>query len=373
MGSTIYIIAGEESGDVYGAKLITEISRNKSNIQFKGIGGPRMISAGLVNSIVPMQDISVIGFWEVIKKILFFKKIQRAVENEIFDSNPSIIILIDYPGFNLSLIKRISGKVRSKIVYYVAPQAWAWKEKRVRILRDCVDSLICLFPFEVDWFRDRGVEASYFGHPIASQAYHISKKGLKKELGLDPSMTLITLFPGSRNQEYAKHFSLMEQAALKIKSSNNKIQIAVGVASGISVASKSNREIHFERQDPQKLLQASDIAIIASGTATIEAAVYQTPMIVIYRLSFFSWLLSTALIRTKYISMVNIILGRMLVPELIQTKASVKNIVESTESLINDSAYRDIMLNGFDEIKNMLASRDPIKDAAEHITNKYAI
>ena len=344
MNNLIYMIAGEESGDIYGSQLIAELSCIKSDLIFKGIGGPRMIENGLENTIVPMKDISVIGLWEVVKKYNFFKNLQKKVENEINSLNPNIIIFIDYAGFNLSIIKRIRKNTKSTIVYYAAPQAWAWKEKRVNILKKYVDSLICLFPFEKKWFNQRGVKAKYFGHPIVSQQYQSDKSALKKELGLNPKMKLLTLFPGSRKQEYSNHFQIMKDAATIIKLKNQNIQLAVGIAQDIDI-DYIDKDIHIEKDNPQKLLNASDLAIVVSGTATIEAALYDVPMVVIYKLSFLSWLLLSLLVRTKYISMVNIILDPENATDLQLIVADINN--DSLINILDVISLVNIILDSF--------------------------
>ena len=370
MSFKIYMIAGEDSGDIYGSKLIESLSRYRDDLVFHGIGGHRMVANGLINSIVPIESISIIGFWEVLKKIFFFRKIQIAVIKEIKLLNPDVIILIDYPGFNIALIKKIKG-ISSRIVYYVAPQAWAWNKKRVATLRNKIDSLICIFPFEYDWFNQRGVPTLYFGHPLSLKVVNENKNRLKEELGLDPSMKLLSIFPGSRNQEFKSHYSIMKEAAFKIQLMNQNIQIGIGIGSNISSNYKISSSFHIERENSNMLLQASDFAIVASGTITIEAAIYRVPMVVMYKMGYLSWIVSKQLIKTQYVAMVNIIRNKKVVKELIQSNASSINIINEIQKIIIDHNYRYKMLEEFDLVKKSLYGLNPIDDAADFILSKY--
>ena len=280
-----FIIAGEQSADNHGASLMMAMLAQNSEIEFKGIGGKKMTNAGL-NSIEEIDKMAVMGFVEVIKHLRFFRNVTMKVLEEIDNCQPRQIILIDYPGFNLRLAKKIKEKFDIPITYYISPQLWAWKENRITIIRKYIDQMLVIFPFEEDWYREREVEAKFVGHPIFDEWTPSSKEELCKLLNLNVDNRIIILYPGSRLQEVKKHLPILIQVAAKLRNEDTSLQFILGATPQIDGTQWILPDwIQVESKYPQKVLECAELALVASGTATLEAAVFGTPMIIIYKMA----------------------------------------------------------------------------------------
>ena len=207
-----FIIAGEVSGDIHGALLMDAMKQANPTCEFSGIGGHQMELNGLA-SLFPLEKMSVMGFVEVLKHLRFFKDVEKRVLETIAIEKPERIILIDYPGFNLRLAEKVKRKFNLPITYYISPQIWAWKEKRINIIKRYVDQMLVIFPFEKEWYAERGVNVEWVGHPYVDEWKSTSKSELKSQLGLNPNKPLLTLFPGSRKQELDNHLKVCFDAA----------------------------------------------------------------------------------------------------------------------------------------------------------------
>ena len=321
----IYLIAGEPSGDLHGSHLIKEIKKQSVNedFKFRGLGGPLMEKEGL-SCLSPFEKLSVMGFVEVLKEIFFFLKLKKKIITDIIDLKPDKIILIDYPGFNLSVAKEIKKKSNIKIYYYISPQIWAWKEKRIKKIKQYVDEMIVIFPFEVLWYKSRNFDnVQYFGHPLIDLCPKTENK---------PNKDIITigLFPGSRKQEIKKHLPIINETISHFeklfydddKFKNRKLNFLVGIVDKSSIVKED-----FTLSDKSKIIfkkgsleayKKCNVCIVASGTATLECAITKTPMIVIYKTSFLSWWITKKFINVKFASIVNLIAGKQVVPEFLQ-------------------------------------------------------
>jgi len=321
---TYFIVAGEQSADNHGALLMKAMLAQNPEIQFKGIGGKKMTNAGL-NSIEDIDKLAVMGFVEVISHLGFFRKLIERVLSEIEKERPNQIILIDYPGFNLRLAKKIKNKFDIPITYYVSPQLWAWKEKRINIIKKHIDQMLVIFPFEEQWYKDRGVEATFVGHPIFDEWTPSTKEELCRLLNLNHEKKKLVLYPGSRLQEVKKHLPILVQAAKKLKDEIPSIQVILGAAPQIDWTQWILPDgIQVESKYPQKALECAELALVASGTATLEAAVFGTPMIIIYKMASISWWISRVLVSVPFAGMVNIIARREIMPELLQEMQPLK-------------------------------------------------
>ena len=232
--ATFFIIAGEQSADNHGAQLMNAILAHNSKIIFCGIGGKKMIDVGL-KSIEEIQKMAVMGFVEIIRHLRFFYNLTNRVLDEIANCLPKQIILIDYPGFNLRLAKKIKERFDIPITYYISPQIWAWKENRVEIIRKYIDQMLVIFPFEIKWYKERGINAKFVGHPIFDEWAPTTKDELCRQLNLNRENPIITLYPGSRKQEIKRHLPILLQAADKLKTDNISIQFILGVAQNIKI------------------------------------------------------------------------------------------------------------------------------------------
>ena len=287
----IFILAGEPSGDEYGAKLMQNLMTQESDVNFVGIGGALMQKQGL-KSIVPLEKMSVMGFFEIIKTLPFFLKLEKNILKLITEKKPDKIILIDYPGLNLRLAPKIKSLINTQIFYYISPQLWAWKENRIEIIKKHIDKMIVIFEFEKKWYQKRNVDVEYVGHPFLD----IWKKGqtssIIKKYNLDIDKPILTLFPGSRQQELKKHLDLFIRAALQIKTNMPGLQILLGLHSNIQLTQNIDDSITVIQDEPLKALEVAHSAIVASGTATLQAAIMNTPAIVVYKMNSMSWFLA---------------------------------------------------------------------------------
>jgi lipid-A-disaccharide synthase len=365
----ILIAAGEISGDIHGSKLVLEMLKLDSNLRFYGIGGDKMRDAG-VELLYHVKDISFLGFAEVVRHIPLMYRLKRELKAEVEKRNTDKIILIDYPGFNLSLAKNIYSENR-KIYYYICPQIWAWGKNRAKTIKDFIYKMMVIFKFEEDFYRKNNINAEFVGHPllelIAEYPFE-SKDKFFDQFGLDKSKKLITIFPGSRKQEIEKILPVSIEAA-KIVSNEFNIEIALAAVSNLPKEFykqfENTAKIIYDRN--YELLKYSNAGIIKSGTSTLEAALFQLPFVVVYKTSLISYLLGKSLIKIDSIALANIVSAQKVVEELIQNDATVKNISFEVRRLLNDNDYISSIKSSFNELKNKLGDIGASRRAAELI------
>ncbi len=363
-----FIIAGERSGDIHGGMLMNSIKAINPKINFIGIGGNSMEDAGL-QSLFPMQKMAIVGFVEVIKHLKFFKEVEKTVLKNIEQNKPSRVILIDFPGFNLRIAKKIKEQFQIPITYYISPQLWAWKENRLGIIKKYIDQMLVILPFEKNWYAKRGVDVDWIGHPyVDHQTTQLSKQELKTQYGVSNNL-LLTLFPGSRQLEVDRHMPLFIKACEQLINDNHNLKIAIGLAPGVELNQTYNEVSFIETDDTHKLLSATDILLTASGTATLEAAMLGIPMAVIYKLNFISWVLSKWLIQIDHIALPNIIFNKKIIPEFIQSHAKPNAIIEYVQQIIDDKKFRINTGNKLAEIKQLLGNPGASDRAAHKILN----
>ena len=337
------------------------------HVEFTGIGGKKMVRAGL-KSLEDIDKLAVMGFVEVIKHLSFFRKLTNKVLEEIKSVQPVQIILIDYPGFNLRLAKKIKRRFNIPITYYISPQLWAWKENRIEIIRRCVEQMLVIFPFEESWYKERGVRAKFVGHPIFDEWTPTPKYDLCKLLRLNLDDPILTLFPGSRKQEISRHLPLFIKVAQKLRDKNPKIQFILGLAHELDLEHFSIPDwIQIEKDHPKKALECANGALVASGSATLEAAVFGTPMIIIYKMAVLSWWLSKLLVKADYAGMVNIIAEKKIMPEYIQNQATVLSITNEAFQMISSSKKQEKMQSELLLVRQKLQGDGASKRAAKHI------
>ena len=362
------IIAGERSGDIHGGMLMKSLQKIEPTINFIGIGGKSMESAGL-QSMFPINKMAIVGFVEVIKHLKFFKQVEKTILDEIANNTPDRIILIDFPGFNLRIAKKIKATHQIPITYYISPQLWAWKENRIKTIKECIDQMLVILPFEKDWYASRGMEVEWIGHPyLDHQTSDLSKEKLKSQYGVDNNL-LLTLFPGSRQLEVERHMPLLIKICKVLIANNNNLKIAIGLAPGVELKEDYREITVVETDDTHQLLAASDILLTASGTATLEAAILGVPMAVIYKLNILSWLLSKWLIKIDYIALPNIIFNQAVVPEFIQSSANPNSVINYLQNLIDDKQLRDSTGMKLANISKMLGEPGASDRAANKILN----
>jgi len=363
--TVFYLIAGEESGDHHGARLIKAIKTRIPQASFFGHGGNQMSAAGMEIS-EHIDNLAVMGFTEVIKHLSYFKQVMNETIAAITKIRPDHIILIDYPGFNLRLAKKIAH-LKIPVSYFILPQAWAWKEKRVNILRKYVKHSLSIFPFEESWYRQRAVTAQFVGHPFSEmESSGISKSEFYNKHSLASQDQLLVLFPGSRQQEVDRHWPVFLAAAQKLIYQNPDLRLIVGKAPNIQL-DPLPPDLLIEEDNPRLALQYGQLVLVASGTATLEAAVFNIPAIVAYRLSAITFFLARLIVDLPYIAMANLIAGKKVVPELLQTDLTEKNLIQAAMPLLVNSDEREKMQAEYQKIRQLLGAPGAYARAAQII------
>ena len=348
---TFFVVAGEQSGDLHGSKLIKSIKKLYPNSHFIGHGGNLMEKEGL-KLIYHTNDLAVMGLTEVLKKLPFLLNVMGVTLGKIREIRPDRIILIDYPGFNLRLSKNISG-LKIPITYFILPQLWAWKENRKKYFIKYIDQAISIFPFEREWFEKKKISTGYYGHPFSDISISINEKlSFLKKHNLSDKDEYLILLPGSRQHEIDKHWPIFLKTVKKLKEIAPDLKILVGQSPGITIP--ETEDFLVEAKNIQVAISCSKLALASSGTVTLECAVLDTPVVVCYKLSYISNFILNKFNKSNYISIVNILLGKKAVPELIQSNMNASSIVKQLSPLLHKSEMRKKMLNGFSEIRKLL-------------------
>ncbi len=364
-----FMVAGEESGDLHGAKLINAIKKKSPSAKFIGHGGEKMKSAGM-EILEHVNDLAMMGFTEVVKHLPYMIKVMGATLKKIQEVKPHRLILIDYPGFNLRLAKKVHP-LGLPITYFILPQVWAWNEKRVNTIRQCVDQALCIFPFEQEWFERRGVDASFVGHPFAE--FHkpsMEKSAFFNKHGLDQERPLLVLFPGSRQQEVDRHLTVFKQTVALLN--NKDLQVIIGKAPQVNLGNLPE-DWKVEADDTSLCLECGTAVITSSGTATLQAAVQDIPAVVCYKMSTGSWLLAKNMSKVPYAAMTNLVIGKQVVPEFLQYEMTPENLANAIRPLLMQTAERKEMLLGYEEVRRTLGLPGVYERAAEAILNRIMV
>jgi len=337
----ILIIAGEASGDLHGSNLVKEMLSLNPKLKFFGVGGEKMRKAG-VNLVADITDMAVVGITEAIFKLRNIYWVYRQLKKSLTLNPPSLIILIDYPDFNL-LFARVAKKKRIPIVYYISPQIWAWRKRRVKLMARLIKKMIVIFPFEKKFYQEANIDVDFVGHPLLDSIRpQFSRDEAFRKFSLNPEFTTIGLLPGSRMSEINRHLPPMLKAIPLISRKLQPVQFIIPVAPGLdfkkieNLTFSQNQNLRVVENGIYEVMQIADLLLVASGTATVEATIIGTPMIVVYRVSPFTYLLGKMLIKVKNIGMVNIIAGKTIVPELIQKDLNPEKITHTVLSILKN-------------------------------------
>lgn len=338
---SIMIIAGEASGDLHGSNLAQAIHNLRPDVEISGIGGKFMAQSG-VKLYYDVVDLAVIGFAEVLKKYRKFRRIFNSLLANIDADPPDAVVLIDFPGFNLRFAQQI--KKRSiPIIYYISPQIWAWGENRIKTISQLVDKMIVIFDFEKELYKGYGLDVEFIGHPLLD----IVKPTMSHDeayayFNLRKNKPTIGLFPGSRKNEVISHLPIMLKAASLINQKIEGVQFLLSKAPTLEaniyhrLLKETRSSIHMTSDKTYDVMNICDLLLVASGTATLEGTILLRPMIIIYKLSFLSWLLARSLIKIPYVGLVNVVARRKICPEFLQYNATPKNIAASAIELLGD-------------------------------------
>ena len=371
----IMIIAGEASGDAHASHLVRAIKTLAPEVVFSGLGGPKMKEAG-VKIDEDLTRFAVVGFVEVLKHYKDFKRCFNLFLEKVKERNPVAVILVDYPGFNLRLAAALK-KMRvpdfgGKVIYYISPQVWAWKANRVQAIKKSVDRMLVLFQFEKNFYWERGMTVDFVGHPLVdSVKVTASREQILNTSGLSADKITIGILPGSRQKEVESLFPPMLEAAAILRSQNPAIQFLVLKAPGLADGLFEN--ILGQRSLPLKILEgnyynginACDLCMVASGTATLETAILNKPMVVVYKTSLLTWLLAKALIKISYIGLVNVVAGEKIVPECIQFEATGENIAKELRRIYQSPDEMSRMITALRRIRSSLGATGASLRAAE--------
>jgi lipid-A-disaccharide synthase len=366
----VLISAGEASGDMYAAQLATALRRH-ADVELFGMGGPKMREAG-VETVVDASEVGVLGVVEIVRKLPALRQAWRRLIAEIERRRPTIAILTDFPAFHLRLA-RVLRRKQIRNVYFVCPQFWAWRPWRVRLVRRRFVRGLCIFPFEEAFFRKAGVQADWIGHPLVDAVRAQStREAFALRHGLDLSRPIIAVLPGSRPSELAHHMPrLME--AIAIMNSTGPRQFVIAAAPGLTKAQMRAHMGALQSTLPivesatYDLLAAADVAIVSSGTATVEAALLDAPMVVVYRVAPFTAWVVRRLARTRHFAMVNLLAGKEIVPELIQDAFTPERLARETERLLSSAEARQTMRGELAFVRAKLGPPGAIERAASII------
>ena len=366
----VFIVAGEESGDLHASKLIQNIKKYNQQIEFYGHGGDKMKQEG-VQIIEHINKLAIVGFFEVIKHLPYMMSVMGKTISWIKENKPARVILVDYPGFNLRLARELK-KLGVPVTYFILPQVWAWKEKRVSILRHSVDQCLSIIPFEQEWFEERNVQTSFIGHPFIELEHPNSSLDFYRKHSLNPNDKILSIFPGSRQQEVKQHLSILISTIERIMLKIPDLKIILGKAPGVNIDNTPSY-IKIESDNPQLALENGTAALVASGTATLESAVLDIPIVVFYRFSNLTWLLAKRLSNVKFACIVNLIANKMIVPEFIQNDMTVNNLSNAIIPLLNDTPSRKNILLGYNQIRRTLGIPGVYDRGAQEIIKRLTI
>ena len=367
--SRILIITGEASGDLHGAHLAKAIAARDPSVELVGIGGAYMRAAGvaMIPGIPQVDVMGLIGLSAVRVLIRRVLAIRRVLKADAWD----LVVLIDNPGLNFHFA-RVAKAAGRRVVYYIAPQLWAWRPGRMKWIQQRVDHVVVILPFEEALYRRAGVRCTFVGHPLLdSVAPHYDRAALRAKYNLDATAPVVGLLPGSRVAEVSMLVPLLLETARRLAASNPKTQLILAQASSIddhllhSLLRESPVPVSVAKDQASEVMAASDVLLVASGTATLQAAVVGTPMVLLYKTTWPTYWIARLLVMVKWIGLVNLVAGRSIVPELIQDEATAERLCQEVRRLLTDQrAYHD-MKDGLRQVRESLGEPGASRRAAE--------
>ena len=359
---TIAIVAGESSGDLLGSHLIRSLKSSRSDLKFIGIAGPKMMKEGAV-SLFLMEELSVRGYFEAFKKLFHLIQLRKNLLNQILNQKPDLFIGVDAPDFNFWIERQLKKK-GIPVIHYVSPSIWAWRGNRLRKIKKSIDHMLTIFPFEKNIYSKANIQATFVGHPLAEMIpLYSNKKKAQDKLKIIKATKVIALLPGSRQGEVTWHAQLLIDSATEISKRIRDVKFLVPLPTRetYDIFSKTLFKNTHAELDIQLLvghasdaINAADLVIVASGTATLETALYKKPMIVIYKMSSISWQILKRMRYLPFVSLPNILLNKFIVPELLQSDATSDNISSKAIEILKNASYRKNLLIQFTKIHHQL-------------------
>lgn len=375
----VAIVAGEASGDLLGFHLIQALQAERSDISFIGIAGPKMISLG-AKSLYPMEKLSVRGYVEVLKHLYGLLKLRKQLLQQLIDEKPDVFVGIDAPDFNFWLERKLKSK-GIPTIHYVSPSIWAWRKGRIHKIKRAVSHMLTLFPFESSIYEQVNVPVTYVGHPLADiLPIEPDVQGTREVLKIQANVIVVAMLPGSRQSEVSQHAKLFVETAQIIQKeyaeSQTEVLFLVPLITretraifetAIHAAYLSQPDLTFSMQimfgHAHDAMEAADVVIVASGTATLEAALLKKPMVITYKMPFLSWQILKRMQYLPYVGLPNILAGKFLVPELLQNEATPQNVADATLRLLSDKSYLQTLKEAFTHIHLSLKQNSAAKAA----------
>jgi lipid-A-disaccharide synthase len=370
MSKRVYVVAGELSGDAHGAGLLRSLRERVPGLEIHGAGGPEMAEvagAGLQDWV---EEAAVMGVWEVLKRYGWFKQRFAEMMEEVETFQPDLLLLIDYPGFNLRFAEAVRRAFpKTRIVYYISPKVWAWNKRRIPVMARVLDEMLCLFPFEQPIFENAGLKTTFVGNPLVDELEE------KRIPGVQRDEWLVGLFPGSREREIARLFPMMVETAKLLKCSHPQLKFEVPAASAklagqiraLMAEAVAGDWIQVTDGGSHSLMQRACCAVIASGTATLEAAYYGLPYCLVYRVAPLTYALGRMLVKIEHIGLVNILAGEGVIEELIQADAQPDAVARSLTGFLESPAKREALQARLAETASKLGGRGAHEKAAEAV------
>lgn len=369
----IVIIAGEASGDLHGSSLVKELKKINSNLEIFGIGGDRMKNQG-VELIFHVEKLSFMGFFEVIKNLSFIRGVMKKMTSMIETRRPDLVILIDYPGFNLRFARKVK-RLGIPVVYYISPQVWAWGGNRVKKMQNLIDKMMVIFPFEKEIYRKFNIECEFVGHPLLEVTRPVlSAEDFQKKFGIRKNEVVVGLLPGSRWQEVEKILPIMLESCKFLKTRIKNLKVLLGLAPTIkkekieSLLNHAGSQVKVVENLTYDLMKHADLLLIASGSATLECAILGTPFLVLYKTSLWTYLVAKSLITIPNIALANVVAGKRIVPEFIQSQAIPNRIAEEMYEILTDRERYKSIQNELKKVKEKLGEDGASKKAAQIVT-----
>jgi lipid-A-disaccharide synthase len=361
-----FLSAGEPSGDLHGARLAEALRRRWPHCELYGLGGDRMAGAG-VDLLAHVDQLAVMGFVEVLKHLPYFMGLMRRVKRTLGERRPDLIIPIDYPGFNLRLAHH-ARDIGVPVLYYIAPQVWAWHRSRMKQLARNTDRLAVILPFEESLFREAGARVTFVGHPLTdAPTAPAERTAFLGALGLDPARPVLALFPGSRAQEVTRQLSTFVGAADAVRRHRPDVQAVVASSSAVPEAAYAS--LPYPRTaDSWSLLHHATAALVKSGTSTLQSALALTPLVVTYRVHPLTFRMAKHLVRVPHVGLANLVAGERVAPELLQDEATPARLADALLPLLDEhSAERRRAIEGLQRVRDALTPGDPSRSTADRV------
>lgn len=368
---SIFISAGEQSGDIHASGLINELKKLNPSISFIGLGGNLSESSGL-KLLHHIKELATIGFMDVLKKFSFFKEILKECAQYIQLNNPDVVVLIDYPGFNIRLAEKIRKFYEGKIIYYISPQLWAWHKKRVYKIKENVDKMLVVFPFEVAFYNKYGVDAEYVGHPLVKKIKSFMTEH-PKEKKIFGKAKIITFLPGSRKDEIKLHLPVLLEIGNQLKKEFDVIiNISKAPSLNDNVFDEFSNQLagyNLTSENTYKLILNSDLVLTKAGTSTIECGLIGTPFLIFYKTHALNYFLLKPIVTIENLGMVNILAKENIIREYVQKEFTPDNVLLEARRILTDDNYAQSIRNNLSKLWNILGDKDASENAVKIISS----